>query len=871
MEKKLFFEISKKADFHSAVMTTFSFDFYHFESQVLKQLKKSGITNVSLFADSKMLDESIGLTTGHLKSLGSNYSINSISSNGAFHPKLTLLASEREVLLLQGSGNITSGGHGKNHEIFSALYATLDNQTQLPLLLEAWEYIKTLTKNVKGLSSDKLEWISRNSPLLQKKSGPKHRFHAIDEDFEAALLYNETTGIWQQLKNNLEGETILNIKIISPFYDENGSLLLLMSAHFKDCPIEVYLQENNGIQPFKMEKRKNISFYNWDDTQRAKATFKTYKRKLHAKIIVFQTSERQYCLLGSANATTAAFGSNTSRGSNDEFSVLFKVKSRNLIEELELNGAKTKIEPKDNKPATEKESEENKTVINKTHLIKIMGADREGKNITLHLHHFENHKTAKVIIYDFWGNEIEQNITKINSDKIKITLSTHTHHNVCFLVIYNEENKCISNKQLINNVQQLWNTNPSPENRKIMRLTSLIENAQGSLFDVIDYFNTIHNNRNTASVSSSNSSGSRSEDQVDVDKNEVVLTYEEAIALDRNNATHSRILKQHHTIKIWDAIEKYLYELTLEADEERMDDEEQSEADAVKSRERKDSDAIEKTEELNSIKVLEKRRSEISKFLFNYSKALAKAEENENNKIGLIDLAMFLIVMKQLHEVTHRKFSLKIESEEHLDNNFIFDTQGNVSYLDNFTGAVLNLIGQFNNMGLNSTFETPEDDYTAKKLEHYKNISCVTSLFSLAIVKSNYNNEPRIKDWVDITALNLLTVLGTPSVNDENLIANLVTNSHIENLSHKEITSIIMKWIETYKTKEYPSHYFENEITGICLVHKYIPSEENPKFLKLSRPGFNYHEQLHDFIADTLFDLRTNNWFDTNPRKIDEL
>jgi len=40
MERKLFLEISKKADFHSAVMTTFSFDFHHFESQVLKQLKK---------------------------------------------------------------------------------------------------------------------------------------------------------------------------------------------------------------------------------------------------------------------------------------------------------------------------------------------------------------------------------------------------------------------------------------------------------------------------------------------------------------------------------------------------------------------------------------------------------------------------------------------------------------------------------------------------------------------------------------------------------------------------------------------------------------------------------------------------------------
>lgn len=860
MEKKLFLEISKKADFHSAVMTTFSFDFHHFESQVLKQLKKNGVTNVSLFADSNMLDESIGLATGHLKSLGSNYSINSIPSKGAFHPKLTLLASDKEVLLLQGSGNITSGGHGKNHEIFSALYATNENQTQLPLILEAWEYIKTLTANVKGLSSDKLDWITRNSTLLQKKSDQKHRFHKIEEDFEAALLYNEKTGIWQQIKDKIQDETILHIKIISPFYDENGALLLAMSTHFNDCPIEVYLQEDKGIHPFKMEKRKNISFYNWDTTKRADVTFKTYKRKLHAKIMLFQTSERYYCLLGSANATTAAFGSDTGRGSNDEFSVLFKVKNRNLIEELELNGSKTKIEPKENKTSIEVESEESKTAVNRTHVIKIMGADREGKNITLHLNNFENYKTGIVVVYDFWGNEIEQIPIKIKSNKVKIMLSGNSHNNVGYLAICNEENNCISNKQLINNVQQLWNTNPSPENRKIMRLTSLIENAQGSLFDVIDYFNTIHSNRNTETVSVSNSSGSSNEDQDDEVKNEVVLTYEEAIALDRSNATHSRIIKQHHTIKIWDAIEKYLRQLTQDAEEESMDDEEQSEADAVKSRERKDSDTTEKTEELNSVKVLEKRRNEISKFLFNYSTALVKAEEIENNKIGLIDLAMFLIVMKQLHEVTHRTFTLRIESEEPLGNNFIFDTLGNVSYLDNFPGAILNLIGQFTNVGLNSKFETPEDEYTAKKLEHYKNSSCITSLFSLAIVKSNYKNEPRFKDWIDVTALNVLTVLGIPSENYEAIIKELIKTSNIKTLNTGELMNIINRWLEIFQSKEFPGNYMEVETVGMCIIKKFIPSAENPKFVKLGRPGFDYDEKEHDFIIPELFNLETATW-----------
>ena len=147
-------------------MTTFSFDFHHFESQVLKQLKKNGVTNVSLFADGAMLDECIGLATGHLKSLGTSYSINGIPSGGAFHSKLTLLASETEVMLLQGSGNITSGGHGKNHEIFNGFYATLENQTQLPLILEAWDYIISITAGVKGFSSDKLDWITQNSKFV---------------------------------------------------------------------------------------------------------------------------------------------------------------------------------------------------------------------------------------------------------------------------------------------------------------------------------------------------------------------------------------------------------------------------------------------------------------------------------------------------------------------------------------------------------------------------------------------------------------------------------------------------------------------------------------------------------------------------------
>ena len=274
IEKKLFYEIKKNADFHSLVMTTFSFDFHHFEAQVFKQIKQKGITNVCLFVDEKMLDESIGFATGNLKGLSSQYSVNGIASKGVFHPKIALFVGEKEIMLLQGSGNITAGGHGKNHELFSVLYATTEDTVQLPLIIETWNYIKNSTQNVKGFSQEKLVWIENNAPLLSKLKSKNHTFYKLSDTIEAALLYNEKTGIFKQLTSLIKNQEVNKIKVVSPFYDENGALLLSLSKAFKDCSIEAYLQDNKGIHPHKMETQKNITFYSWDATERASKTFK---------------------------------------------------------------------------------------------------------------------------------------------------------------------------------------------------------------------------------------------------------------------------------------------------------------------------------------------------------------------------------------------------------------------------------------------------------------------------------------------------------------------------------------------------------------------------------------------------------------------
>lgn len=856
IEKKLFYEIDKKADFHSVVMTTFSFDFHHFEMQVLKQFKQKGITNVCLFADETMLDESIGFATGSLKNISSSYSVNSIASKGVFHPKLSLFIGDRDIMLLQGSGNITSGGHGKNHELFSVLYATEKDTTQLSLIIETWEYIKSLTSRVKGLSGEKLNWIENHSSLLTKPKSEKHRFQKISDDFEVALLYNEKTGILNQLKNLIPKENTTRIKVISPFYDENGALLIALSNHYNECVIEAYLQENKGIHPHNMEKQKNVSFYSWDGTERAEKTFKKYERKLHAKLFLFETNEWNYCLIGSANASVAAFGNDNYSGANDEFSVLYKYKNRNLEEQLGIVCKKQKLIP--TKPHQIDEKNATETTQPRIQKIKILGADRDNKAITLYLQNFNQHKKTKSIFYDYWGEKIEEHLITNLLEKIKFDLSETTLPNrVAFLQLFDKNDIAISNKQLLNNVSDLWNTNPSPENRRIMRLTSIIESGDSKLFDVMEYFNTLHSSKTSVIKSSrSNSNGSeKGEKQTkDIDN---AITYEEAISLDLNNKSHQRILKQHHSIKIWDSFEKYTKEYTQEVEEENMDDEE--EGNATSSRNRKDSIKEKKTEIFKSIAVFEKRKGIIFKFLNNYLTALTKVKKIDNKKIGLIDLAMLLIALKQLQEVTHRKFIIKNEINDENKTEYIYEIDGNLSEIRSFSGAVLNIIGQFINIALKSTWAKPEDEYTEKKLNHYKNISCSTLLFSLAIIKKSYSGNPRFSDWFDVTSYNILNIFGKPAKGFESTIENLINDSHIDKISNIEINQVITNWIIIYENKKYPRNYFKNKNTGICLIRRSIPNDI-PKFLKLSRPGFNYDEQQHDFVFSELFNLETEKW-----------
>jgi hypothetical protein len=849
---KLFREIPKSADFHSVVMTTFSFDFYHFESQVLRELKAIGVTNVNVFVDTAMLDKNIGFSTGHLKSLSTSYSINSIPCNGAFHPKITILAGENDILLLQGSGNITNGGHGKNHELFTVFYANREDQTQLPIIQEAWLYLRRLTNKIEGISSEKIDWLSSNCNLLKDIRIKPHQFSEIDINFSAALLYNEETSIWQQLTDLIAPSNVREIKVFSPFYDEKGTLLKLLAAQYNNCTIDAYLQPGRGIHPFQMEEQSEIRFISWESTERAKEKVVKYQRKLHSKLFWFDAGEDQYCLIGSANATIKAFGTETTRGVNDEFALLIKVSDKRILSELKLTGVLEFIAPTENvdDQIAEKEIENDQT--KSMGKIKLLGVDQDGKNVIVFIRNNTTLKNSILTFYDKWGNELERITIDVTQPKIKVQLAdTIKDKAIAFLQLIDSENESLSNKQVVNKLHELWNTNPSAENRKLMKLSSLIESGNGGVFDIVEFYNTIQSSTNLTEKTTLRGSEVYKDNQIEREPSAASLTYEEAIALNKETIEHQKILRQHSSIRIWDSLEKYFKDLARTEQDEDMDDEEEGEATA--SRIRSDKNERLFPIPLNSMKVLGRRRASIEFFLSNYIIALKKGVESKNHQIGLVDMAMFLIVMKHLLQFTNRKIVFK-ESEDNFYESILYPIKGKLSGLNNFSGATLNILGEFVNLLCCSRIEDGHDEYTTNKLNHYQEIVKRTSLFSLAIIGEIYSDHNNGTKWADLLAYNVIDKFGILEIGFEKHLPEFLQNTSIDNVLEDSLIERIQNWHSKSKSHD----YFKTKNLGICNIVKRIPAVGTLKFLKLSRPGFEFNEEKKDFILSELYNCTTH-------------
>lgn len=473
--------------FHSAVFTSFTMDLSHFDNQVLRLLQEKKVCSFNILMDQRQLDQYIDFAIPSVNHVGKKYSVTGILSQGAFHPKLSMFIGEKDLLLLYGSGNLTVPGLGKNHEVFSGLYAKEEDQTQMPLIIEAWSYILRYCNNVDGYVRRRVEnEIVENSALLrQKVKHTPHSFIEIDKSLSAALLYNEeNNSIFHQMINQIPFDEVKLVTVVSPYYDVDGSALLGLLKEAPNAKMEVLLQQECQLPPNKIKKDKRIRFVDFDMTERGgdkSYNGFTFTPFLHAKIFHFKTKSGEYCMIGSANATEAALGVN-GRAKNEEFCVLLYSPNRHFLKELGLTKREaleievTQIERKSS-------GSKNETGFR----IKIDSVDYRDGIISIYYADNKLRDGFDLIGFDRNGSQLFKKSIKLANRPLKVEIDEKTIKQVLYFQLFDKEGKSVSNKQIVNDVEALDRTTPSPRNREINRLLSKVERGNYDGLEIMKF------------------------------------------------------------------------------------------------------------------------------------------------------------------------------------------------------------------------------------------------------------------------------------------------------------------------------------------------------------------------------------------------
>ncbi len=821
-EKKIFQEIpSSKNKFHSAILTSFSFGFHHFEYQVLKVLKQKWVSNVGLLVDSKMLDKSVGLDSAGLSQLSHSYSINGIHCPGAFHPKINFIIGDEQALMVFGSGNITPGGHGKNHETFTSLYADSKESKLTPLIQEGWNYIQYLAKSLDGYSKERIfELIPKNCILLNDKKFSKHNYQKLDDTTDIALLYNDETSILSQILTLIPVESITTIKIVCPYYDEDGALLLQLAMQFPNAKLEVYIPKEKGLPPLKMAESNRITFYSWEETDRGKKSIagkNQYDRKLHSKIYNFEAEGITYFMIGSANATIAAFGTAEKRGLNEEFGALYKSSKVNYFKELSISKSK-KINNFDGYTRAALLTEEATNEVHNQIKLKVLGCDLGNLRMTVYVKTNFDINELKVLAFNGLGIQLfERSTFEQTENKIQFSITfQELKLNPTYVVLQNNRDEVISNKSLINYIEKLYYTDPSKENRTIRGILNDLDLGKINEFQILEYINSLRTNREVVeTVKVPNRVGANDFREAEQKKE---MTYEEAVAASKNKEVGTKISQTYSVIQIWGMLSKLFYE-NAEKNSDVINDEEEL-ASATEGAKRNEKPIIEKsTQTLKSNVEALKLLKKTDKLVADYTLSVGKISRDRLNKINEISLCQFLVVTKVLTVIYNfTEFNLPPSDKLQATDLIYTPDKWKKFTKSSYAKYIMDMAVGFATLFNRNEIETyADDDFRKVKFDEYFNSAISDSIVYLSLIYKGIN-EKQLQQTIELALIIIIDKFNSPLNNFEEYVS-LLSQSTNDSLSLVSNAIVLKKRLyEDVRTIDTKQKYFRHPYLGVCLI-----------------------------------------------------
>lgn len=792
--------------YHSAVMTSYSFNLPYFDKQLLRRLQAKGIRSINLLVDQKQLNESTDFDIDIVENVGKEYSISGIPSSGAFHPKLNFFFGEKHIALTFGSCNLSIGGNGKNHEVFSGLMADDSDKAQLPLIREAWDYITMYLSHTMGYSKTRLEKDVPSSCSLMKEpiNYKKHTFQAISDKYDMALLYNENnSSIFKQLKALLPKKDISEIIIVSPFFDADGSSLTTLLDLCPNAKMKIYLQTNCILPPTRIKANPKIDFYDFSDTNRGKDKEKN-AMPLHAKIFIFKADDCSYCMIGSANATKAALGNEKESPINDEFCGLFYSSKNGFFhKQLGLDGKATKIDVKTLTRNTSTSDPANKTNCK----IRIAAIDYFSSKLTLYL---DGKSTLKnVSLLGYFNNSGCIEICKIDVSKEVIEIPFDME-DLTFCAIADQEGNIISNKQYVNYLHDLELTHPSRINQEITQLLSNISSGNYSSIEIIQYISDIYQQlyNNSEKIAFDRKYGytrirKKKEDLPELNNFESDRLDDEQI----NGIIH----KANSITRILECINKAIRTSIQQITDEQMGEEDVADpSNSSKRIQERERITINKTK-------LESLKQELEAMLNNYNKFLRSRACKKSNGISKTDGEFFWIATQMMLEIAYFNLSLYDFDKGIRDSRKIMDNiiiQWALKTVNNF--MVMSIKCH------NETIENADINYLNLLPNIRYQIILTAFLFYRTVVHSKTHEQKII-----LCIVNMRNIFGDSDSNEMNDYFQQLSNNYSINFDTASISRFYQNMIDEYELNK--KGYQEQANFGIV---KIVKKGSQSKFLE---------------------------------------
>ena len=585
MHERNFFNEIPSGKFHSAVCTSFSMNMYYWDLQVVKSLNAKGIENIGILVDDECLSEQLELFTYQIgNKRPKEYCIHGFKAKGAFHPKIMMFVGQSSMLILVGSGNMTTCGHGKNIEVWNPIYVDSKDSPLYSFALEVWNYVSGLY----GYLGKEAEWfiqsIVENCTLLDN-------IDSITSGIEYPIIPDYSIRFFPGSRRNnlishigqwIGDDNIEEITIMSPFYDDQARLIDYFNDTFTPKQIRIIIQDDFGNKPNYKKLPDNCFVYSWDKCHIEGAK----KRSFHSKCLFFQGQQYSYLFCGSANASVAAIGLPSINNINYEASVGYKSESIDFWKEsgITLGEKADRSKEGTDTPVTKKERRPLYIWL---------------KEVSFEYDQINTSYLSEMEISDAYINIASGNRKQSFSYKTKIH---EGENNVAFLLddpftpiiswISNANGEVISNFQFVISSISMMQNDPSEQNIKFNRNRRKIE--QGDIMNAaaVKFFEEVLSE--SKELKQLKAVKKQQERSVNVDDNpgNTFKSFDEYKSGNEARPMYSqnRFSESHKALSLMDSFIAYINRSVQIQEDDENDDEEMENANTSQGKERRGSE-----------------------------------------------------------------------------------------------------------------------------------------------------------------------------------------------------------------------------------------------------------------------------------------